>query len=122
LEEVGAFRRVEPERRGDRPEYIPGWADAPVLLKPDIPVGADARELRDLLAPEPHRSAPADVRKTHRSGLQSRPPGAQKLPELSEVRHLCGGHITIRHPVSYNGRSNSTLNARPNGPNSTKRP
>jgi len=64
VEEVGALGLRKPQRAGERVEDLRRGVDVAPLLQPRAPGDADPRELRELLAAQPRRAAPAADRST----------------------------------------------------------
>ncbi len=88
---MGALRGRQAEGGGDRLENLERRPDVARLLEPCVPGGADPRDLRDLLAAEARRSAPAAGSQAHVRGLQARAAPAQEVGELGTAMLAVGG-------------------------------
>ena len=98
---------VELERSGERVEDMRGGVLVTALLEPDVVIGADAGEHRDLLAAQARDpSVAAGVRKLDIFGTNELPPGAEVLADRILTGHgttirLCGAAIlALRLPGS----------------------
>jgi hypothetical protein len=73
-----------------------GYLLAAPLFQVRVPGGAYAGENRDLLAPQPRRSAPASDGETHFPRVYLLTPGAQKPRKLSlTTRCVCHGCLRV---------------------------
>src|SRR5262249_61831173 len=89
-EEMRVLVVVELQRPRDRVEHLGGRVDVPSLLEPRVPRHPDTRELRDLLAPEPGRSAPARVPYADVVGLDALSAAPQERSELAAAELRVG--------------------------------
>ena len=87
VEQVRALGRVEVEHPGERVEHARRRRDVAALLEPRVPGQPDPGELRDLLAAQPGRAAPAVRAAGRRSrGVVRSRCVAQELRELVAAR------------------------------------
>ena len=83
---MGALGRRQPQRARDRLEHVERRAHVASLLEPRVPGGADAGELRDLLAAQAGRAAASAVRQPDVLGLDAGAALAQEIGELLTAR------------------------------------
>ena len=80
--EVVGLRVGEPQRAGDPREDFARRTRRPALLEPDVVLGRDVREDRDLLAAEPRRPPPQPGRQADVLGPEPLATAAEKRSEL----------------------------------------
>ena len=79
---MGALGGRQPQRAGDRLEHVERGAHVASLLEPRVPGGADAGELRDLLAAQAGRAPPSAARQADVLGLDALAALAQEIGQL----------------------------------------
>ena len=95
----------EHQRPRQRGEHLPGRPRAAPLLQPDVIVDRQARELGDLLPPQPRRAPPLPARQPHVAGRQ--PLRRVRRNAASSVRFTMISIVPLRR-----GRASGWLAAR----------
>ncbi|GDY76634.1 hypothetical protein SAV31267_061190 [Streptomyces avermitilis] len=121
MREVRVLGVRQPQRAGDRVEYLRGHVPSVALLEAGVVRDGHPGQLRQLLAAQPrHPAVPPEVRQAHVLGLQPGPAGAQKLAELgTPVQRLSGplyGFGLFVHASSIHGRTTVNLSPPVVGP------
>ena len=101
---------VEQERACDRVEHLRRRVDLAALLEPRVPRDSDARDLRDLLAPEARCAPPPRGAEAYLLGRYALAPAAKERAELlpPEAVDLGVGKLEDgRHVFSMRHRSSS---------------
>ena len=84
-EQILAFVRRHAQRGANALEHVGRNLDPAALLEPRVPRDTDARERRNVLAPEARRSPPVGIRQPYLAWREPRPAALEKIDQVSSV-------------------------------------